>query len=52
MGKRKKKIILNEKASEEKKAFQIPVAPAGFTYPDKTKYSRRKKHKKSWKSEY
>ena len=45
MGKRKAKIILDEKKAEQKSALRIPNAKPTEVHPDKTKYNRRKKHK-------
>ena len=44
----KKKIIIDKKKSEEKKVFHTPTAPATKWHKDKSKYSRRKKHKKDY----
>ena len=41
----KQKQIINPEKSDQKKALRIPMPKKGFTYPDKTKYNRRKKHK-------
>ncbi len=48
MGKRKPKIILDEKKSEQKKAIRIPFAKPVETFKDKKKYNRKKKHKRGY----
>ena len=45
MGKRKKKIIFDEKKSEQKKAFRIPFPKPVEVFKDKKKYNRKEKHK-------
>lgn len=47
MGKRKAKIILDKKKSEQKSVFRIPNARPTEVHPDKNKYNRREKHKRS-----
>lgn len=42
----KKKIIFDKDQSEKKKVFRTPTAPATKWHKDKSKYSRKKKHKK------
>ena len=42
----KKKIILDKEKSEKKKVFHTPTAPPTKWHKDKSKYSRKKKHKK------
>lgn len=46
MGKRKAKIIYDEKKSKRNKVLRIPVAKPTQVEPDKTKYNRKQKHKK------
>lgn len=46
MGKRKPKIILDEKKSEQKKAIRIPHARPVEVFKDKKKYNRKEKHKR------
>lgn len=41
----KQKQVKNKKFSDQKKALRIPVAPKGFSFKDKSKYSRKEKHK-------
>ena len=41
--------IYDKEKHELQKALRIPVARKGQTFKDKTKYSRKKKHKKSFK---
>jgi len=45
MGKRKAKIIIDEKKSKQKGAIRIPLAKPVEVFPDKTKYNRKEKHK-------
>jgi hypothetical protein len=40
-----KKITYNEKLSEQKKAFRIPVPKKTTWFKDKSKYTRKKKYK-------
>ena len=47
MGKRKPKIIIDEKKSEQKKALRIPFPRPGEDFKDKKKYTRKEKHRKS-----
>ena len=42
----KQKQVKNKKFSDQKKALRIPTAPKGFSFKDKSKYSRKEKHKK------
>ncbi len=48
MGKRKPKIIIDEKKSEQKKALRIPFPRPGEDFKDKKKYTRKEKHRKSY----
>ncbi len=42
----KKKKIIDGKTAEGKKSLgRLPSAPAGFSFKDKSKYSRKRKHK-------
>jgi len=45
MGKRKQKIIYDKEKSDQKKAIRIPFPRPVETFKDKTKYTRKKKHK-------
>lgn len=46
MGKRKQKIVVDQKEAEGKKGYgRMPSAPPGFAFGDKSKYTRKKKHK-------
>jgi len=51
MGKRKVKIIYDEKIHNQKKALRIPVAKPVEVHPDKKKYNRKQKHKKGENNE-
>ncbi len=44
----KKKTIVDKKASDTKKVFRIPTAPSTTWHKDKSKYNRKKKHKKDY----
>ena len=44
----KKKTIIDKKQAETKKVFRIPTAPSTEWHKDKSKYSRKKKHKKEY----
>lgn len=51
-GKKKKDtIIIDRNIMDRKKAFRIPTAPKGQVFKDKKKYTRKKKHKKSYNEE-
>ena len=41
-----KKIIIDKKKSDQKKALRIPMPKKGEDFKDKSKYSRKHKHKK------
>jgi len=43
-----KKIVIDEKKSEQKKVFHTPTAPATKWHKDKSRYNRRRKHKKGY----
>jgi hypothetical protein len=43
----KAKKVYNKEKSDLQKALRIPIAKKGFLLPDKTKYNRKEKHKKS-----
>ena len=43
----KKKKVYDKEKHELKKALRIPTAKPGIVMPDKTKYSRKEKHKKN-----
>ena len=47
----KKKIILDKDKSEKKKVFRTPTARPTEWHKDKSKYSRKKKHKKDYSNE-
>lgn len=47
----KKKIIYDEKQSEKKKIFRTPTAPSTQWHKDKSKYDRKRKHKKDISNE-
>ena len=40
-----KKIVYNKKLSEQKKAFRTPTSKPTTWFKDKSKYSRKLKHK-------
>ena len=42
----KKKIIFDEEKARQKKALRIPMPKMGGCFKDKSKYSRKEKHKK------
>lgn len=42
----KKKIIIDKKKSNQKKALRLPMPPKGGDFKDKKKYTRKRKHKK------
>ena len=42
----KQKIIIDPEKSNQKKALRIPMPKKGEDFKDKSKYSRREKHKK------
>jgi hypothetical protein len=42
MGKRKQKVVVDEKKSKQKKALRIPMPKRGYEFKDKTKYDRKK----------
>jgi len=44
----KKKIIVDKKKSEQKKALRIPTSKPTEVHKDKAKYSRKEKHKKAY----
>lgn len=46
MGKRKQKIIYDEKASKQKRSIRIPNARPTEVFKDKKKYTRKEKHKR------
>lgn len=41
----KKKIIFDEEKARQKKALRIPMPKIGLNFKDKSKYTRKKKHK-------
>ena len=41
----KNKIIINKEISDQKKIFRTPTAPVTKWFKDKSKYSRKQKHK-------
>jgi hypothetical protein len=43
----KQKKVYNEKLSKQKKALRLPTPPKDYTFKDKSKYSRKVKHKKA-----
>jgi hypothetical protein len=43
--KKKKKIEINRDTMDQKKALRIPTAKGSQFFKDKSKYSRKKKHK-------
>jgi hypothetical protein len=45
MAKSKSKKIYDKEKHELQKALRIPVSKKGFSYPDKSKYNRKEKHK-------
>jgi hypothetical protein len=47
MGKRKAKIIIDEKKSKQKRAIRIPRSKPDEVFPDRTKYNRKDKYKRS-----
>lgn len=44
----KKKIIYDKEKSDQKSVFRTPTAPATKWHKDKSKYSRKPKHKKEY----
>jgi hypothetical protein len=42
----KKKTIVDKPKSDQKSVFRIPTAPSTTWHKDKSKYNRKKKHKK------
>lgn len=46
MGKRKQKIIIDEKKSRQKRAIRIPFPPPGEDFKDKKRYTRKQKYRK------
>jgi hypothetical protein len=51
-GKKKKiKIKIDSDAMDQKKGIRIPTTGSGQSFKDKSKYSRRKKHKKGYEKD-
>lgn len=50
MTKTKQNEVYDKEKHDLQKALRIPIAKKGFLLPDKTKYNRKEKYKKDYKS--
>lgn len=50
MAKHKSKKVYDKEKHELQKALRIPVSKKGFSFKDKSKYSRKQKHKKIYEA--
>ena len=52
MGKRKKKVVFDKEKSDLYSRARIGIGKKGFDFKDKSKYTRKKKHKKGLVEKY